>query len=86
MFMQLKQVVAAVKGVAKQAAVGVVAAGASVAAFAQTTAATPAFNDGAIMTSINGVAPIIIDVGGAVLAIVTVAWGFKTVKGFLGGR
>jgi len=56
----------------------------SVAAVAQTDTTTPAFADGPIVSSINGVAPIIIDVGGAVLAVVCVAWGFKVVRGFLG--
>ena len=68
----------------KRAGVSVALAGASVAAFAQAATVTPAFSDTAILGSINGVAPILIDVGGAVLAVVTVAWGFKTVKGFLG--
>lgn len=67
----------------KRGAVAVAAAVGSVAAMAQTTA-TPAFSDASILESINGVAPIIVDVGGAVLAVVTVAWGFKAVKGFLG--
>ncbi|HEB3529761.1 TPA: hypothetical protein RZC51_001230 [Burkholderia cenocepacia] len=37
-----------------------------------------------IVASINGVAPSIVTIGGAVLAIVVLAWGYKTVKGFLG--
>lgn len=83
--LKMKEVVSAVKGAAKRTAVGVVAAGMSVAAFAQTpTGVTPAFNDGPILASVNGVAPIIVDIGGAVLAVVVVAWGYKTVKSFLG--
>jgi hypothetical protein len=80
----IKKLVGGVKGVVTRAAVGVVTAGASVAAFAQASEATPSFSDTTIVASINGIAPIIIDVGGAVLAVVTVAWGYKTVKGFLG--
>ncbi|MDI3304200.1 MAG: major capsid protein [Burkholderia multivorans] len=37
-----------------------------------------------IVTSVNNVIPSIVAIGGAVLAVVVVAWGYKTVKGFLG--
>lgn len=37
-----------------------------------------------VVNSINNVAPSIVTIGGAVLAIVVLAWGYKTVKGFLG--
>jgi hypothetical protein len=36
------------------------------------------------VTAINNVVPSLISIGGAVLAVVVVAWGYKTVKGFLG--
>lgn len=49
-----------------------------------TGTATAGINDGPIVQSINGVVPAIVDIGGAVLAVVVVAWGYKTVKGFLG--
>ena len=75
------------KGAVRSAAVAVVAGVSSVAAFAQSSGTTtPAFNDAAIMTSINGVVPVLVDIGGAVLAVVVVAWGYKMVKSFLGGR
>jgi len=69
-----------------RASVGLALAGASVAAFAQSTGTgtSQAFSDTAIVASINSVGSDLIDVGGAVLGIVTVAWGFKVVKGFLG--
>lgn len=58
------------------------AALASSVSFAQTT---PTGVDSApIVTSINGVQPTIIAIGGAVLAVVVLAWGYKVVKGFLG--
>lgn len=63
--------------------VAVAAGFTSVAAFAQASA-TPAFSDSAILASVNGVVPIVIDIGGAVLGVVVVAWGYKTVKGFIG--
>jgi hypothetical protein len=73
-------------GVAKRVAMGAAVGLTSVVAFAQTSGsgATPVFDDAPILASINGVAPIIIDIGGAVLAVVVVAWGYKTVKSFLG--
>ncbi|MDW9228979.1 putative membrane protein [Burkholderia cepacia] len=37
-----------------------------------------------IVNSVNNVIPSIVAIGGAVLAVVVVAWGYKTVKGFLG--
>lgn len=70
----------------KRVAVGAVGTLASVAAFAQTTGTgvTPTIVDTPIVASINGVVPVLIDVGGAVLAVVAVAWAYKTVKGFMG--
>jgi hypothetical protein len=65
-----------------KARLAVIAAGAaaSTGAFAQASGVdvTP------IVSSINGVVPSIISIGGAVLAVVVVAWGYKVVKGFLG--
>jgi hypothetical protein len=86
MFAMTKKVGVVAKRAAVRAAAGAAAGLASVAAFAQTSGSgvTPAFDDTPILTSINGVAPIIIDIGGAVLAVVVVAWGYKTVKSFLG--
>ncbi|KVQ24737.1 major capsid protein [Burkholderia cepacia] len=37
-----------------------------------------------IVTSINAVVPNLVLVGGAVLAVAAVAWGYKVVKGFIG--
>jgi hypothetical protein len=82
---ELFQVVSKMGKASKRVAAGAVLGVSSVAAFAQSSgSATPLFSDGAIMSSINGVVPIIVDVGGAVLAAVTVTWGFKTVRAFLG--
>ena len=65
-----------------KARLAVVAAGvaASTGAFAQASGVdvTP------IVSSINSVVPSIVSIGGAVLAVVVVAWGYKVVKGFLG--
>jgi hypothetical protein len=75
----------------KAAAVIGASVGLASSAFAQaagtgtgTGTATTGINDGPILTAINGVTPVIVDIGGAVLAVVVVAWGYKTVKGFLG--
>lgn len=74
-----------VMGAAKRAAVAVVALGSSAAVFAQTsTTPTSSFDTSAIVTSINGVAPAIVAVGGAVLGVVAVAWGIKMVRSFIG--
>lgn len=83
MFKQVKEAVVVKSMAVKRATVAVVAAGASVGAFAQ-TAPTSAFDFGPIVTSINGVVPAIVAVGGAVLAVVTVAWGIKMVRTFVG--
>jgi len=73
-----------VKGCVRAVAIAAVAAVGSVSAFAQSSGSTtPAFSDTAILASINGVAPVILDVGGAVLAIVVMVFGFKVVKGFV---
>ncbi|SFI17279.1 major capsid protein [Paraburkholderia megapolitana] len=83
--LKMKEVMSAVKGAAKRAAVGVAAAGASVGAFAQTpTGSGATFDTTAIVSSINNVAPAIVAVGGAVLGVVAVAWGIKMVRSFLG--
>lgn len=83
--LKMKEVMLAVKGSAKRAAVGVVAAGASVGVFAQTpTGSGATFDTTAIVSSINNVAPAIVAVGGAVLGVVAVAWGIKMVRSFLG--
>ncbi len=66
-------------------AVAVASAVVSGVAAAQTTGTTTTTIDSApIVTSINSVGPIIVDIGGAVLAVVVLAWGYKTVKGFIG--
>jgi Inovirus Coat protein B len=59
---------------------GSAAAVASTASFAQASGVdvTP------VVASINNVVPSIVSIGGAVLAVVVVAWGYKVVKGFLG--
>ena len=68
------------KNLKARVAVVVAGAAASTGAFAQASGVdvTP------IVSSINGVVPSIISIGGAVLAVVVVAWGYKVVKGFLG--
>lgn len=64
----------------RKLAVVAAAAAASSGAFAQASGVdvTP------VVTSINNVIPSIVAIGGAVLAVVVVAWGYKVVKGFLG--
>lgn len=74
-------------GVARNAlAAAAVSAVAVSSAFAQSSGSGTAtgISDGPILTAINSVTPVIVDIGGAVLAVVVVAWGYKTVKGFLG--
>lgn len=63
----------------------VVAAGAlaSAGAFAQSNPGTGVDVTGTVST-ISAVSTSIVAIGGAVLGIVVVAWGYKTVKGFLG--
>jgi hypothetical protein len=61
-------------------AVGAAAAIASSASFAQASGVDVT----STVTAINNVVPSLISIGGAVLAVVVVAWGYKTVKGFLG--
>ena len=61
--------------------VGAGVAVASAGAFAQ--ASSPIVDTG-IVANISAVTSVVVDVGGAVLAVVTVAWGYKTVKGFIG--
>ncbi|KVL90152.1 MULTISPECIES: major capsid protein [Burkholderia cepacia complex] len=64
----------------KKLAVVAVGAAVSSGAFAQASGVdvTP------VVSSINNVVPSIVSIGGAVLAVVVVAWGYKVVKGFLG--
>ena len=66
----------------KRIAVGVGMAVASVGAFAQASGTT--INDTGIVSSITGVTTNVQDIGGAVLAVVVCAWGYRVVKGFLG--
>lgn len=66
----------------KRVAVGAGLAVASVGAFAQ--ASTVTISDSSIVTQINSVGSILVDVGGAVIGIVAVAWGYRMVKGFIG--
>jgi len=70
------------KKMVKRVAVGVALAGASVGAFAQASGAT--INDAGIVASITGVTSNVVDVGGAVLAVVAVVFGFRLLKGFIG--
>jgi hypothetical protein len=67
---------------ARVLAVGAAASVSSVSAFAQASGTT--INDSAIVSSIGSVATNVADIGGAVLSIVVVAWGYKMVKGFIG--
>jgi hypothetical protein len=55
---------------------------ASMGAFAQASGA--AINDTAIVSNITSVSSTVTDIGGAVLAVVVVAWGYRMVKGFIG--
>lgn len=83
----INKFVAGMRGVAKRAAVGVVACGMSVAAFAQTSTTSTSsttFDPAPIVTSVNSVVPALVAVGGAVIGVVTVAWGIKMVRTFLG--
>ena len=62
-----------------------IATGAGIGAVSQFAAAQASGVDvTSTVTSINNVTPSIVAIGGAVLAVVVVAWGYKTVKGFLG--
>ncbi|KVF68936.1 MULTISPECIES: major capsid protein [Burkholderia cepacia complex] len=63
----------------------VVAAGAvaSAGAFAQATGTT-GVDVTSTVSSISAVSTSIVAIGGAVLGIVVVAWGYRVVKGFLG--
>lgn len=70
-------------GVAKKAAVGVVVLSGAASAFAQTAPAS-GVDVTSVVSSINNVAPSIVAVGGAVIGIAVLAWGFKAVKGFIG--
>ncbi|KVG41309.1 MULTISPECIES: major capsid protein [Burkholderia] len=63
------------------AAVGLVMT--SAAAFAETSPVA-SMDVTPIVTSINAVVPNLVLVGGAVLAVAAVAWGYKVVKGFIG--
>ncbi|TKC83952.1 hypothetical protein FAZ69_22365 [Trinickia terrae] len=81
----MKKLVAGVKGAAKRAAVGVVVAGASVAAFAQTSSSSTVVVDvSSTVSVISGVVSAVTAIGAAVLSVVVVAWGYKTVRGFIG--
>lgn len=78
----IQRVVGGVKRGVRVAAVGAFAAVGSVSAFAQASGA--AINDTSITASITSVTTNVADIGGAVLAVVVVAWGYKMVKGFIG--
>jgi hypothetical protein len=66
----------------KRVAVDAALAGASVGAFAQASGAS--INDTGIVSSISAVSTNVQDVGGAVLAVVAVVFGFRLLKGFIG--
>lgn len=70
-------------GVAKKVAVGVVVLSGAASTFAQTAPAS-GVDVTAVVSSINGVVPSIVAVGGAVIALAVVVYGFKVVKGFIG--
>jgi hypothetical protein len=59
-----------------------VTAVASVGAFA--AEGTPAMDVSAVVSAVNSVGPNIVLVGGAVLAIAAVTFGYRTVRGFIG--
>lgn len=82
----MKKAMSKGQALAMRFGVGVVGALGSVAAFAQTsgTTTTAVLDDTPIVTAINAIGPDIVDIGGAVLAVVVVAWGYRTVKGFIG--
>ena len=82
--LKMKMLVAGVKGAAARAAVGVVAAGGSVAAFAQSTGTGSTFDTTGIVNAVSGTTASVVAVGTAVLGVVAVAWGIKMVRSFLG--
>ncbi|MBK3336862.1 major capsid protein [Burkholderia pseudomallei] len=61
------------------AATAVVSAGAFAA-----DAGTPTMDVTSVVASINGVGPNIVLVGGAVLAVAAVTFGYRTVRSFIG--
>lgn len=71
-----------VKRVAAVAGLAVASIG---SAFAQASGtAVQQIDDSGIVANIASVTQVVIDIGGAVLAVVVVAWGYKTVKSFIG--
>jgi len=66
----------------KRVGVGFALAGASVGAFAQASGVT--INDTGIVSTISGLSTNVADVGGAVLGVVAVVFGYRLIKGFLG--
>ncbi|WP_441459084.1 major capsid protein [Burkholderia thailandensis] len=61
------------------AATAVVSAGAFAA-----DAGTPTMDVTAVVSAINGIGPNIVLVGGAVLALTAVTFGYRTVRSFIG--
>ncbi|MGX7005132.1 major capsid protein [Caballeronia sp. KNU42] len=70
------------KKMANRVVVGAALAAASVGAFAQ--ASSVSINDTAIVSTITGLSTNVQDIGGAVLAICAVVFGFRLLKGFIG--
>ncbi|MBB5391285.1 MULTISPECIES: major capsid protein [unclassified Herbaspirillum] len=66
-----------------KAAVAAGAAGVSTVAFAAGDAA-PTVDVTSAVTSLTGVGVSLVTIGAAVLSVVVVAWGYRTVKGFIG--
>ncbi|KVD79321.1 coat protein [Burkholderia sp. ABCPW 14] len=56
---------------------------ASVGAFAA-DAGTPMMDVAPVVSSINGIGPSVVLVGGAVLALAAVTYGYRVIKGFIG--
>ncbi|MFM0380473.1 major capsid protein [Paraburkholderia strydomiana] len=71
------------KNLKKKLAVVVAGVAASAGAFAQTSG-TSGVDVTSTVSSISAVSSSIVSIGGAVLGIVVVAWGYRVVKGFLG--
>lgn len=67
----------------KRVAAGVGALVASSAVFAQASS-VPAVDTTSTVAAISNVVVAVTTIGGAVLGVVVCAWGYKTVKGFLG--
>lgn len=74
------------KGAVQRVAVGVAVAAASASVFAQTSGSggTTQIDGSATMQAVNAVGPVLVQVGGSVLSVVAIAWGYRMVRNFVG--